>query len=183
MIKLSKKSLLLFVSAIAMAAFALPSMASAATFDGVGNHTLTSSNLSFTSTGLGGGSICTSSVFEVAVSAASARVTAATFSGCTGTDGLLGVPATPTATNLPWTVTPVAGGIVIDGIHVVVHFPAASLNVTLSGSLLGGAVTNTTHTLTYTGGTGLLATASTGGSATATVSGDFRDDQGTLAVT
>ncbi len=183
MIKLSKKSLLLFVSAIAMAAFALPSMASASTFDGIGRHTLTSNNLSFTSAGLGGGSICSSSTFELdVVSATHATVTGASFTGCNGIDGLAGVPATVTATNFPWRVTPVGDGFTIDGIHIVAHFPAAALDVTLAGNL-PGAIDNASHTITLNGATGLTATAIPGGSAPATVSGDLRDDQGTLTVT
>lgn len=191
MTKLSKKSLLLFISAIAMAAFAMPSMASAVTFHGPGNHTLTSSNLSVTSAALGAGWSCTSSVLEVNVAAntASASVTNATFTGCSGLDGLATVPATVTATNFPWTITRTAvGTIVIDGIHAVAHFPAATLSLTVSGNLAGGAVNNTTHTVTYAGGLGLTMTLvpAHGGidsSASAAVTGDLRDDQNSLGVT
>jgi hypothetical protein len=165
------------------AALGISQAASAATFDGVGNHTLTSANLSFTSTGLGAGWSCTSSRLEVTVAAASARVTAVTFDSCTGTDGLAGVGATLTATNLPWTVTPVGDAILIDGVHAVAHFPAVGLSLTLEGNLAGGTVANASHTVTYGSGLGLTMTASTGGSGSVTVTGDLRDDQGTLAVT
>jgi hypothetical protein len=166
------------------AAFGTSHAASASTFDGVGNHTLTSANLSFTSVGLGGGSICLLSIFEVNVaSATSATVTNATFTGCNGTDGLAPFTAVPTVTGLPWRVTPVGDGVTIDGIHIVVHFPGSGITVTLTGNLAGGAVNNATHTVTYAGGTGLFASANGGAENAATVSGDFRDAQNTLAVT
>jgi hypothetical protein len=185
MIKFSKKSLLLFISAIAMAAFAMPSLASAATFDGVGAHTLTSSSLGFTAGApLNGGSDCASSVFQVNVPAggASATVTGATFSGCVGTDALNGIPADVTATNFPWEITRTGVGTgLIDGIHIVVNFTAAATIVTLSGNL-PVAINNTTHTITFTNATGLTAT-SGGASASTVVNGDFRDDQNSLGIT
>ena len=167
------------------AALGISHTASASTFDGIGNHTLTSNNLSFTSAGLGAGWACSSSTWEVNVASTTvATVTSVAFSSCTGTDALAGVPSTLTVTNLPWRVTPVGDGIVIDGIHIVLHFPAVGLSLTLAGNLAGGTVNNPTHTVTYNNGTGLTATAIPGpGSAPATVSGDFRDDQGTLTVT
>ncbi len=166
------------------AALGISHTASASTFDGIGNHTLTSNNLSFTSAGLGFGWVCTSSTFELdVVSVTHATVTGASFTGCSGIDGSVGVPAAVTATNFPWRVTPVGDGFTIDGIHAVLHLPAAGLDVTLGGNLAGGIIHNASHTITLNGATGLTATAIPGGSASATVSGDFRDDQGTLAVT
>jgi hypothetical protein len=169
------------------AALGISHAAAAATFDGVGTHSLTSSNLSFTSAGLNGGSVCSSSVFtaNVATGGATATVTGATFDGCTGTDGLAGFPVTVTVTNLPWTFTRTgAGAFAIDGIHLVVDVRLIlSLSFTYGGNLGSGTINNTTHTVTYNNATGLTATASTGGSASATVSGDFRDDQNSLAVT
>jgi hypothetical protein len=186
MIKLSKKSLLLFLPAIATAAFAMPSLASAATFDGVGNHTLTSNNLSFTAGApLNAGSICSSSVLEVkvAVGGATATVTGGTFTGCTGTDGLVGIPAHVTGTGFPWTITRNAVGVfTIDGIHLAVVITGVSPIVTVSGNLGGGTIDNATHTVTYTKAPGLTETFA-GFSVAAPVSGDFRDDQGTWAVT
>jgi hypothetical protein len=191
MIKLSRKRLLLFVSALAMAGLALPSMSSAATFDGVGNHTLTSSVLAFTVGGfLSLGWNCTSSVLEVNVAAggATASVTGATFDGCTGTDRLAGQAATVTTSNFPWTLTRTLTSVfTIDGIHALVHFPGAALDVTVTGSIVGGAINNTTHTVTYVAATGMTATAIGGGlfnqSGSMGLWGHFTDDQGTLAVT
>ena len=185
MIKLSKKILLLFISAIAMAACAMPSIAFAANFDGVGNHTLTSSNLSVTSAGLGAGTACTSSVLELNVAAggATASVTGATFSGCTGTDALAGLPAHVFTTAFPWTLTRAGpGAFTIHGIHLLVIYTPSGLAETISGTIHGVAINNATHTVTFNNAVGLTATTS-GVTAPALVSGDFRDDQNSLGVT
>jgi hypothetical protein len=190
MIKLSKKSLLLFISAIAMAAFAMPSLASAANFDGVGQHTLTSSNLSFTSAGLNdAGTRCTSSIFEVNVASggATATVTSASFSGCAGTTGpVTGLPADVSASGFPWTITRTAlNTFTIDGVRVAANITGFGV-VDLTGSLTGGVINCTTHVVTYTNAGDLTATATVGppdATAPATVSGTLTDDQGTLCVT
>jgi hypothetical protein len=189
MIKLSKKSLLLFISALAMAAFAMPSLSSASTFEGIGAHTLTSAGISFSAGApLNAGASCTTAVFEVdVVNTLDAKVTNATFGHCTGTGILAGTTATVTSLSLPWTATPVGDGFTISGINIVNHFEGAAPgpDVTLEGSLLGGTVTNATHTVTYAGtstsGGGLTVTA-LGSTAAATVAGDLRDDQNTLVV-
>jgi len=191
MIKLSKKSFLLFVSALAVAAFAMPSLSSASTFDPVGtNHTLTSTNLGFSVPTLAGGAVCASSTFEVTVaSATDARVTAATFADCTGNGSLANTTATVTVTGLPWTVTPVGDSFVIDAIHLVNHFETAAgvpgPLVTLTGNLNGPTWTNSTHEGVYSSTGGLSAhIGGLGGSVfPAVVSGTIRDDQQTLTVT
>jgi hypothetical protein len=181
MIKLSKKSLLLFV--VAVASMASASSASAATFDGVGQHTLTSSNLGFDVAAFGSGSSCASSVFEVnvPVGGATATVTGASFSGCVGT-GLLAGAADVTATNLPWEITTLGnpGEVIIDGIHITSNFTAAGVIVTLEGNLTT-PFNNATHTATYSGQT--ITSTSALGTAPATVTGSLRDDQQTLAAT
>ena len=188
MIKLSKKSLLLIISALAMAAFAMPSLASATIFDGAGTHGLTSSNLSFTSAGLGGGSICTSSTFtvNVATGGATATVTGARFTGCTGTDLVVGTPTDVTATGFPWFITrTAAGAFTVDGVRVLVNFTGA-FPVDLSGNLTNGTINCGTHVVTYTGANGLTATTTPPAAmatAPATVSGTLTDDQQTLCVT
>ena len=184
MIKLSKKSFLIFLSAIVTAAFPAPAMATAFTFDGIGNHTLTSANLSFTSTALGFGWGISSTVLEVnvPVPGAFATVTSAAFTGCTGTDSATGFACDVTATNFPWAITRIAAGTFdIDGIHAVVNFTSAGVLVTLEGHL-EGSINNTTHTLTFANSVGLTAT-TTLGNAPVSVTGDFRDDQNTLQVT
>jgi hypothetical protein len=183
MIKLSKKSFLPFLSAIAMAAFAMPSMASAANFDGVGQHTLTATNLGFDAPFLGASSTCTSTVFEVnvATGGASATVQNATFSGCTGSGTAAGA-ADVVGTGFPWTITRTAAGtFTIDGVDIDATFTGPGLNVTLEGSI-DGSWNNTTHTGDITGRSIQLTSALGNGSATVT-NGDIRDDQNSLAVT
>jgi hypothetical protein len=186
MIKLSKKSLLLFV--VALASVASASSASAATFDGVGQHTLTSSNLRFT-TQIGFGTSCSSSVFEVNVpaSGATATVTSATFSGCVGTGGLSGT-ADISASGFPWEVTTlgVANTVTIDGVRVHANVTSSSTTIDLSGSLTNGVFNCTTHVLEYNNAGDLTATITTPPPETtlpATVSGTLTDDQGTLCPT
>jgi hypothetical protein len=168
-----------------MAALGLAHAASAANFDGVGQHTLTSSNLSFTSAGLGGGVSCTQSVFEVNVAAggATATVTGATFDGCNGLDALSPFVADVSASGFPWTITRTAtGAFTIDGVRVTANVTGA-FPVDFFGSL-PGTINNGTHVVTFAG-SGLTATATTtpDQTAPATVSGTFTDDQGSLAVT
>ena len=186
MTKLSKKSLLLFVSALALAAFALPSMASAATFDGVGNHTLTSSNLTVTAGApLNAGTACSSSVVElnVATGGATAAATGATLTGCTGTGALAGMAAHVFTTDFPWTVTRAGpGAFTIHGIHLLVIYTPSGVAETISGTIHAVTINNATHTVTFNNAVGLTATVS-GTTAPVSVSGDFKDDQNSLGVT
>jgi hypothetical protein len=181
MIKLPKKSLLLFV--VVVAAMASASSASAATFDGVGQHTLTSSNLGFNVAALGAGWSCASSVFEVnvPVGGATATVTGASFSGCVGT-GVLAGAADVAATNLPWEMTTLGnpGEVIIDGIHLAFNFTAAAVTFTLEGNLTT-PFNNATHTATYSGQT--ITSTSAFGTAPVGLTGSLRDDQQTLTVT
>jgi len=183
--KLYKKGLLL--SAVTMAVCALPSMASAATFDGLGSHTLTSLNLGFTANlgGVQGGANCTDSSFTLVVTnATTANVTGASFSHCTGIGAVAGAPVHATGTGFPWRVTALASGtFAIDGIHVTNIFtlPSGPVDETLEGSL-EGTINNTTHVATFANAEGLTATGGLGTGA-ATVSGTFSDSLNSLAVT
>ena len=180
--KLSKKGLLL--SAIVMAACSMPSMASASTFDGIGTHTLTSSDIGFTAAALGTNVTCGRAVFHIdVVTPVDAKITGTTFDDCTST----GTVVTVTSINVSsWTVTPVGDGFTISGINLVNHFTSGNV-VTLLGNLAGATVNNATHTVTWNNATGLTATVHSGGTdvatASTTVGGTLTDDQGTLAVT
>jgi len=179
MIKLSKKSLLLFV--VAVASMASASSASAVTFDGVGQHTLTSSNLGFDQAGVGSSS-CAHTVFEVDVTGATATVTGVTFTGCVGTSGLLSGPANVSGLGFPWEITTlgVAGQVTIDDVTVTADFTSVGIPVKLEGPLVT-PFNNATHTATFTGQT--LTTTSPIGTGTATITGSLRDVQQTLTVT
>jgi hypothetical protein len=172
---------------VAAAALGTLQAASAATFAGVGQHTLTSANLAFNAgTPLSGGSICTSSIFEVNVAAggATATVTGATFTGCTGTGSQSGT-ITVAATGFPWSITRTAAGVfTIDSVTVNELFESSGLILTLRGNLPGGTINCTTHTITYVNNGPLTVTADPVGlDAVATVSGHLRDDQNSLCVT
>jgi hypothetical protein len=173
------------ISILVLAAVAVwvPPAASAASFDGVGNHTLTAANLGFDVVFLGAGFSCTSSVLEanVAAGGVTATVTNATFSGCTGTGTLAG-PADVVGTNFPWAITRTAAGtFTIDGIHINWNFTSAGVTFTAEGGL-EGSWTNTTHTGSFAGSTMQLTSPLGNGFATLT-GGDLKDDQNTLAVT
>jgi hypothetical protein len=182
MIKLSKKGLLLFV--VAVASMASASFASAATFDGVGTHQLRSTNLGWTSAALGAGMGCTTSDLTVVVPAggATASVTAASFSGCTGTGAFAGLTAHWTATNLPWPITTLgtAGQFRIDGIHITQNITGFG-HVTVHGDLTG-AFNCATHVMTFANSGDLTAVSPIGGGAV-TVSGTLTDSLGTLCIT
>jgi len=171
----------------ATAVVGVPQIASAATFDGLGAHTLTSLNLGLTAN-LGGvlyGFSCTDSALALVVTnATTANVTGASFSHCTGAGAIAGVPFHMTGTGFPWRVTALASGtFAIDGIHVTQVFtlPSGPLDETLEGSL-EGTINNTTHVATFANAEGLTATGGLGTGA-ATVSGTFSDSLSSLAVT
>jgi hypothetical protein len=106
----SKKSMLLLGAAMALCAFVLPSVASAASFAPVGttDGRIDSGNLGF-SIPVPAGSFCTASQFSVTVhSAAVATITGASFANCHGDRAQsVGCTSTATGTNFPWRVTPV----------------------------------------------------------------------------
>ena len=126
--KFSKKGVLLFAGAMAVCAFVLPSVASAASWGPIGgaDHVLdsvASGPVGFTSTILGGAtSSCTSSSFTaVVLSAADVQIRAASFGGlCTLTGPNVGrCTVTATPTRFPWTTTAVTtSNIQIHGLHV-----------------------------------------------------------------
>jgi hypothetical protein len=124
----SKKSMLLLGAVMALCAFVLPSVASAASWAPVGttDGRIDSANLGF-SVGppLNSGSSCRVSSFSVTVhSAAVATITGGSFAGCHGDVGLgVGCTTTATGTNFPWRVTPVdTTRIEIHGVDIDVHF-------------------------------------------------------------
>jgi hypothetical protein len=197
--KLSKKSVMLFVGVMAVAAFAMPAMASAANWGIVGSaHTLTSTNLSFNVAAIGAGSSCADSQFNADVrSAAVLTVTSATFTSCTGTGGAVHCAATVRGTNFHWSGTGLTTtDIRINGVNVDVLFeqkpgdPTAcgqfAGNVSLTGTLGTGAAGATVwdaaaHQVTITGAEGLTAHGSFG-SLPATVTGTIRDSAQTLTL-
>jgi hypothetical protein len=158
-------------------------VARAASFDGVGQHTLTATNLGFDAASLGLTTTCTSTVYEVnvATGGATATVTGATFSGCTGAGTLAGA-ADVVGSGFPWTITRTASGTFdIDGIHTTWSFTGVGLVLTFEGAI-DGSWNNTTHAGDITDRTLTLTSALGNGFATVT-NGAIRDDQNSLAIT
>jgi hypothetical protein len=195
--KFSKRSVLLFGAVLAVCAFAVPSLASAASWDGGGTvtHQLASANLGFTIEAPQViGSSCANSEFDSdVVSAATLRITGARFLNCRGTGLGVNCTVTPTGRNFPWTATaPTTTTIGIDGVHVSVAFEnhpdgtacgVNGLTTTLTGNLTGGSwdpsATGANRRVTFRNAPGTTSHSSLGSNA-AFVTGDIRDTAGTL---
>jgi hypothetical protein len=201
--KFSKKGVLLFAAAMALCAFMMPSVASAASWGGLGSHhVLDSPDVGFTSTSPLGAvsSKCTASTFTANVSsAANLEITATTFGGvCTATVGGAANICNTTATgqNLPWTGTAVTtSDIRLDRVHIRVVFdqsavggcPAALIGqgITITGTLGGGAWTGNganQHEIVLLDDEGLSSHSALGNGTQVTARGTFRDTSQTLTV-
>ena len=198
--KFSTKSVLLFAGAMAVCAFAMPSMASASSWGVVGtHHTLTSTNLGFRSDVTGTTSMCTSASFTARVtSAANLEITTATITGCTLAAPALASTCTTTwtGTSFPWTATAVTtSNIQIHGVNIdVFHEPhpgggscaLSTQTLKITGTLFGGRwLGNATHQLEVDNATGLVthAPAAFGGTSAITATGTITDVNETLTVT
>jgi hypothetical protein len=146
----SKKSVLLLGAVLALCAFVLPSVASAASWAPVGttDGRIDSGNLGFSLPINGSGSFCTASSFNVTVdTAAVATITSASFANCHGDlGGGVGCTTTATGTNFPWRVTvPDTTDIIIHGVDIDVYFettpntlnecPQTGANIRLTGTV------------------------------------------------
>jgi hypothetical protein len=196
--KFSTKSALLFAAAMAVCAFAMPSMASAASWGVVGSeHTLHSPNAGFVNDVGGITSSCTNSTFTVDVSsAANLEVTSAAFRDCTTSGAAIGdCRTTSVATNLPWTATAVTtSNIQIHGIRIDVFLEDLPTGNTCGADGLSILVTGTTslgrwtgnaagqHAMDLNGGPGLASHSPLGAGQALTANGLFRDTQQTLVV-
>jgi hypothetical protein len=143
--KFSKKGVLLFAGAMAVCAFVMPSMASAASWGPVGLSTvLHSSNIGFTSTSPVFGRVsssCTRSSFTAhVVTATNLNITTASFGGhCIGVfPDVANAPtctATTNTTLLPWRGTAVTtSDIEIHGINIDITFENTPGNTSCSAS-------------------------------------------------
>jgi hypothetical protein len=167
--KTMTKSALLFASIMALAAFAMPSMASAATWGpNTFNHTLTGSFIP-TTVLTNSNFICNSSlVVHARVPASSTLdITSATFSSCHGNVGIgADCNVTAVASGLPWT----ANGTSTSDVQINITDIAATYSndpahpgqctvigrvAHLSGTLTGGAWTAANHKVTYASDPGL----------------------------
>jgi hypothetical protein len=124
---ISKKSMLLLGAVLALCAFVLPSVASAASWSPVGttDGRLDSSSFGFSIPVTGSGTFCTSSTFSVSVDSATvATVTGVSIANCHGDVGSsVGCTMTTTPTNLPWRATAVnTTNIQVHGLDMDVSF-------------------------------------------------------------
>jgi hypothetical protein len=158
--KFSKRSVWLFASAMAVCAFVLPSVASAASWGPIGgtDHVLDAPNSGFLSNILGSGvtSQCTSSSFTAVVSSpVSMQFRAGSFGGlCTASGASIGdCTMTWQPTGFPWLATAVTtSNLQIHGVRIDVTFedmplrPGSCTNVsgaklTITGTVGGGNYT------------------------------------------
>jgi hypothetical protein len=194
--KFSKKSVLLFAAAMAVCAFAMPSMASAASWSPINSeHTLDSANTGFSSAAIT--SVCSVSQFTATVNATGSAlsISSALFRGCTATGPApVGVcTATSVGTGFPWAATPVStNNIQIHNINIDVRFEnhpgstACGINgatTSLTGTLSsGGTFFDNTHVLHLTSAPGLTSVSPQLGDQQAFGNGTIRDTQQTLRV-
>ncbi len=147
------KKTTLIAAVAAMAAFAVPSMASAATWAPLNtNKTLTSTSQVEYITG-SYGFYCSNSSLGVHVrtpASGTLDITSASFTGCTNVNnGIPCGPATVTATGLPWTATSFSVSGVTITEHLQVSFSGCGLAgypFTVDGPFTG-SYNNATHTL------------------------------------
>jgi hypothetical protein len=192
--KFSKKGMLLFVGAMAVCAFALPGVSSAASWAGGPHGTLDSPGVGFTSPvagGLDSGCSGTSSFTTRVDSAQVLTITTAFFRGCTTRTGA-GDDCTTTSqgTGFPWRATAVStNNIQIHGIVVDVRFetlpnaaPCPNLNgasTLLTGTISNGVWDVARREVVFTNAEGLNAHP---GNTSWTLRGTFRDTEQTLQV-
>jgi hypothetical protein len=199
--KLSTKGALLFASAIAVCAFALPAMASAATWHGPfpSTHLLDApgtnnpnNRLSITRDAAppSGGWVCGFAQFHLDIlSPTDARVTNFVTNGCHGTGLFINCTVTLKAGNLPWTVTnPSTHDIEIHDIDITEQYEntpgsasacAAPVTITTTGTLRNGTWTNPGHELEFNNAPGLI----THPAGADGFSGTFVDTSGNLLMT
>ncbi|HEX5925919.1 MAG TPA: hypothetical protein VFY45_18970, partial [Baekduia sp.] len=184
---------------LAVCAFVGPSMASAASWSGLGTHQLLSTNLSF----VGGvapsnvGWNCAQSTFDTSVTnGADAAVIGTRFSNCRGFPGTASgsCTVTPTGSGFPWTATATAtDNIQIHNIHVNMAFEALpgtaasecltfGLQITLTGTLTGGSWNISPREILFTSAHGLTGHGNNGATLPALVSGTIRDIANSLNV-
>jgi hypothetical protein len=158
--KFSKKGVLLFAAAMAVCAFVMPSMASAASWGPNGLHTvLDSPNIGFTATSPVFGPVvssCTRSSFTAnVVSATNLNISTAFFGGhCAWV--FPAIPTTCTATtqstSLPWRATAVTtSNIQIHGIDIDILFESSATNACTGLNGLTGRITGTLISGRWTG--------------------------------
>jgi hypothetical protein len=196
--KFSKKGAVVFGAALAICAFVMPSMASAASWGVVGSaHNLTATGIGFTAhTPIGAlGAQCADAQFNATVSSAAvSNITSTSFTNCTGTGAAAGCAVSATGTNFPWAATGLTTtNVQIHGINIDNFFTGAACPVgngvasQLTGTLSGGRWTGNgsgQHSITLAAATGLFSHSAQLGTSVATVNDALVvDRQQTLTLT
>ncbi len=203
---LSKKGVLLFAGVMAVCAFAMPAMSSAASWGLIGTeHTLHSPNFGFTATDPVIGTLsssCAASTFTVDVrSAAALTITSTSFRNCTAQGPNIG-DCTVTAVGTPsptpdWSVTGITTtNVQIDGLRIDMTFEnkppivglgsclnVNGLSITITGTLTDGVWSAAQHEINYNNAEGLVYHGPFGNNAHLTLFGTIRDTQQTLTLT
>ncbi len=202
--KFCEKVVLPFAAAMALCAFAMPSMVSASSWGPIlSEHTL-DGTLGFINDPNAVTSDCAATQFTATVvSAAVIEITGASIKSCTwagASGGPLGgkCAVTSTGTGFPWTATAVTtSDIQIHGVDIdftLAHQPGDAtcnpngLDVRITGTLRGGRWTgNATHEIDLpsgpTGASGLVGHTVLGNNLPFTLTGTIVDTQQTLTVT
>ena len=180
---------------MALAAFAVPSMASAATwFQPNVNQTLTSSSFSVSIPGVSSGLACSGLTFGAKPrfpAASTMDINTLSNFTCTGTGSMAHCSAAVSAAGLPWTAVATsltAANLNSINLNLVISHTVGDPNACaaggtyqLTGSLSGGVWNNTTKSLTFTGATGLSLVVS-GLSFPATINGTLVNSAHTLSL-
>jgi hypothetical protein len=192
--KFSRKGVLLFVGAMAVCAFTMPSMASAASWGVIGSHHTLDGAVGFGSPLAGLTSSCSSNSFTSRVdNAGNLTITTASFGGlCTTSIPAAGADCTTTArgTGFPWRVTARTTTLIdLHDVHIHWRFEDMpgragscgalnNTNTTFTGTLTNGHWNPANRTITWNNAHGLHS--NTWGPVT--VLGAVRDTQQTLTV-
>jgi hypothetical protein len=200
----TSKIITIATAAMAVTAFALPSVASAASWGTIGTgHTLDSSSFAFTAQFPTGPpffgpvtSSCAQTQFVTDVTSAGVlTITTATFTGCTATGTGSDCTATVNASGLPWRATgPTTTNVQIHNFNITMLVetrPGASpppcaiqgMTATLTGTLTGGTWNASTHQFAFSNADGLTTHVPALGPWPTTASGTFRDTFQTLTLT
>ncbi len=183
------KKTTLIAAITAMAAFAVPSMASAAVWGPINtNQSLDTSSANYNAIPgtLPYGFVCAQhlGVHVRTPASSSIDVTSASFSSCIGTGGATACPATATPTGLPWTATALSSTSVNLPVHLQATFTGACTGITVNvDGLINGTWSASTHTLVFSNASGLTETFMGSTLGTLTFSGSLRNPTQTLTLT
>ncbi len=186
------KKTTLIAAITAMAAFAVPAMASASVWGPLNtNQSLDSTNSSYASSSLGLGWTCTGQHLATHVrtpASSTLDITAASWSGCVASLSGAGCGVTMTPTGLPWTATGLTSTAASTPWHAQVTYTGScgsqsGLTFNIDGTL-NGVWTASTHTVTLNASSGSLTVSFSGSPVgTATMTGSWRNPTQTLTLT